>query len=194
MPKKLLNLYVRAVGGAVRLPFTVASRTTKLAFDTAEAAYGLVRGGGEPAQREPTPSPSTPSPSAPAPAHDSRAEAEPQPAPLSDAPAIDYDAEPLTPIGHDAEVAKTIDDEDELVAEFADPGAEDGPGATIEVDPPWHGYEVMHADDVVARIADADEAELFVLELYERAHKKRQTVIEAAEGRLRELANLPRRA
>jgi hypothetical protein len=188
MPKKLLNLYVRAVGGAVRLPFTVAARTTKLAFDTAEAAYGLVRGAGEPTRREPAPSPS-----APAPAHEPAAAPEPQPTPLSDAPGIDYDAEPLTPIGHDAEAAKTIDDEDELVAEFADPGAEDGPGATIEAEPPWDGYGVMHADDLVARIADADEAELFVLELYERAHKSRQTVLAAAERRLRELANLPRR-
>jgi hypothetical protein len=187
MPKKLLNLYVRAVSEAVRLPFTVASRTTKLAFDTAEAAYGLVRGAGEPARRE-----AAPSPSVPAPTNDLPVEPEPQLTPLSDAPDIDYDAEPLTPIDHDAEVAKTIDDEDELVAEFADPGAEDGPGATIEVDPPWDGYGVMHADDVVARIAGADEAELFVLELYERAHKDRRTVIEAADARLRELANLPR--
>jgi hypothetical protein len=198
MPKKLLNLYIRAVGGAARLPFTVAARSTKLAFDTAEAAYGLVRGGaGEHDSREPAPPPATSTPT-PTPTREAivEPEAEPAPAepePLPQAPVIDYDAEPMTPIGQ-AEVAKTIDDEDELVAEFADPGAEDGPGPTIEVEPPWDGYGVMHADDVAARIAAADEAELFVLELYERAHKNRRTVIEAAEGRLRELANLPRRA
>ncbi len=76
----------------------------------------------------------------------------------------------------------------ELVAEFAERGAEDGAGANATVDEPWQGYAQMSADAITARIGDADLAELAVVELYEQTHAKRQTVLEAAERRLRSLS------
>ena len=58
-------------------------------------------------------------------------------------------------------------------------------------DQPWDGYEDQTADEVVARIGEVDAAVLAVLELYERSHKDRRTVLGAAERRRRELANAP---
>ena len=84
-----------------------------------------------------------------------------------------------------------IDDEPELVAESSDPGAEDGAGAELHVDEPWDGYRSMKAADIRDRLALADAAQLAVLQLYESTHRKRRTVLEAAERRGRELANTP---
>jgi hypothetical protein len=103
----------------------------------------------------------------------------------------DYDAEPPTPLDESAKAAKTIDDEPELVAEFAEPGAEEGASAEVEIDEPWDGYDNLSAEDVIARIEHAGPAELAVLELYEQAHKNRQTVLSAAEARYRALENAP---
>jgi hypothetical protein len=104
---------------------------------------------------------------------------------------IDYDAEPPTPLDESATAAKTIDDEPELVAEFAEPGAEEGASAEIQIDEPWDGYDDLTADDVIARIEHAGPAELAVLELYEQAHKNRKTVLSAAQARYRALENAP---
>ncbi len=41
----------------------------------------------------------------------------------------------------------------------------------------------MKSDEVIARIDDAGAAELAVVELYEKAHKDRQSVVAAAERR-----------
>ena len=69
--------------------------------------------------------------------------------------------------------------------EEAEPGAEDGAGAAVRVQPPWEGYERMAAREVIARLGDATPAELAAVELYERTHRSRQTVLEAAERRLK---------
>ena len=108
-------------------------------------------------------------------------------APVIDRAGIDYEAEPATPLDPAAELAKTIDDEPELVEEWADPGAEDGAGAAVEVDEPWPGYADMNANTVIARLREASAAELALVELYEPAHKGRKTVLTAAERRLREI-------
>ncbi len=84
-------------------------------------------------------------------------------------------------------MAKTVDEEPELVAEFAERGAENGAGANATVDEPWEGYAKMKADAIVARLGEADLAELAVVELYEQTHGKRQTVLRAAERRHRSL-------
>jgi hypothetical protein len=105
--------------------------------------------------------------------------------------AVDYDAGPPTPLGESETAAKTIDDQPELVAAFAEPGAEDGASAEVEVDEPWDGYDNLSADQVVERIGRLGAAELAVTELYERTHKDRLTVLEAAERRQRGLANAP---
>jgi hypothetical protein len=107
-------------------------------------------------------------------------------------PEIDYDGTPPTPLDETAAAAKTIDDEPELVAEFAEPGAEEGASAELEVDEPWDGYDELTAEEVMARIDESDAAQLTVLELYERAHKNRRTVLTAAERRHRALNNAAR--
>jgi hypothetical protein len=113
---------------------------------------------------------------------------EPSPDPLRD---VDDGLPAIQPVDESADRAKTIDDEPELVAEVAEPGAEDGASAELEVDEPWDGYDDLAADDVIERIRQADAAELAVVELYERSHKRRRTVLAAAERRGKELANAP---
>jgi hypothetical protein len=113
---------------------------------------------------------------------------EPTPRPRRE---VDYELPEAQPAGESGGRAKTIDDEAELVAEVAEPGAEDGASAQIEVDEPWKGYDDLAADDVIERIRLSDAAELAVVELYERSRKRRRTVLAAAERRQRELANAP---
>ena len=71
-----------------------------------------------------------------------------------------------------------------LVAELADPGAEDGAGAELHVTEPWQRYDALSAADIVDRLATQDRAALSVLLLYERTHRARKTVLEAAEREL----------
>ena len=75
--------------------------------------------------------------------------------------------------------------EDELVEAFADPGAEEGVGATVTIDEPWAGYAHMTANDVIARLPDASPEELAAIELYEHAHRDRKSVLAAANRELR---------
>ncbi len=83
---------------------------------------------------------------------------------------------------------------DEVVAESADAGAIDGAGASMTVAAPWTGYDRLRAPDVIDRLAGADQAELAVAELYERAHKNRSTVLAALARRLTEASAPARRA
>lgn len=108
--------------------------------------------------------------------------------PAPPAPITPPDEQPDTPLTHEQEVVKTLEDEDQLVAEFAEPGAEDGAGAQLAVEEPWEGYAQMNAGTIVSRIDQAGPAELALVELYEQTHKKRQTVITAATKRLRALS------
>jgi hypothetical protein len=72
-----------------------------------------------------------------------------------------------------------------LVEEFAEPGAEDGVGAQVRVEPPWDGYERMTAKQVMSRLASASSAELAAVQLYELSHRGRQTIVNAVERELR---------
>ncbi len=72
-----------------------------------------------------------------------------------------------------------------VVAEVAEEGAEEGAGAEVHVDEPWHGYRAMTAADIRARLADADSTVAAAVKLYEGMHKDRTSVIEAADRRLR---------
>jgi len=74
------------------------------------------------------------------------------------------------------------------VREVAEPGAEDGAGATIRVAEPWNGYRRMNAKDVVERARSANQAELAAVRLYESRHRSRQTVLAAIDRQLK-LAN-----
>lgn len=78
-----------------------------------------------------------------------------------------------------------VSEEPELVEESAEPGAEDGAGAEVEIAEPWPGYRMLTAVDVIERIEAATPAELAAIELYERAHRNRQTVLDAAQRSLR---------
>jgi hypothetical protein len=81
-----------------------------------------------------------------------------------------------------------VSEEPELVEEFADEGAEEPPGPEISVAEPWTGYRRMTAPEVVDRVASATREELAVVELYEATHRKRKTVLAAADRRLKELS------
>ncbi len=118
-----------------------------------------------------------PPPPAPSPPPGPSPEVTPTPSP---------DELPDTPLTRAAEAAEVAQEPDEVVAEFAEPGAEDGAGAQIDVEAPWEGYDDMAAQAVVARIAQSEPAELAVLQLYEGTHKGRRTVLAAAERRLRD--------
>ena len=99
--------------------------------------------------------------------------------------------EPTTPEPPPAPAHVT--EQPELVHSYAEPGAEDGPGASVHVAEPWKGYGHMTADDVVARLAAASPEELAAVELYERVHRGRRTVLTGARDRLRRTSGRGRR-
>lgn len=70
------------------------------------------------------------------------------------------------------------------VAEFAEPGAEDGAGPEIEVAEPWDGYDQMTAPEIQRALADAEPAALAAVRLYESVNKGRSSVLEAVDRRL----------
>jgi hypothetical protein len=82
-------------------------------------------------------------------------------------------------------VALHVDAEAEVVEEVADPGAQDGAGAQVRVDPPFDGYDALRAADVVARLRGADVATLGAIELYELSHRRRRTVLDAVTKELK---------
>lgn len=191
MPLRLLTLPVRVGVGVVRFSLRLAGRavgfgdsgsngsspTSTTADRTAEPSRSPAETGDARDGEGRSPAPASP----PAPATKASAATEPtQPSAASDR------AEP-SPISPSEEAAKTIDDEPVVVAEFAEPGAEDGAGAEVDVDEPWPGYSGMAADAVVDRLTQLDAPQLAVVELYERSHKNRETVLDAAERRLRSL-------
>ena len=78
-----------------------------------------------------------------------------------------------------------VSEEPTLVEEFAEPGAEDGAGAQVRIAEPWDGYAHLNAKDVIARVSDVNAVELAAVQLYEAAHRNRETVITAVERELR---------
>ena len=74
------------------------------------------------------------------------------------------------------------------VAESADPGAEDGAGAELEIEEPWEGYSQQDARTILRRLGPAGSEALAAVELYERTHRKRRSVLAAAERRLEQLS------
>jgi hypothetical protein len=78
-----------------------------------------------------------------------------------------------------------VSEEPTLVAETAEPGAEDGAGAELRVDEPWGGYAKLTAAEVRDRLASASDEELAAVELYESTHRRRRTIIDASKDTLR---------
>jgi pimeloyl-ACP methyl ester carboxylesterase len=70
----------------------------------------------------------------------------------------------------------------EEVAESADPGAEEGAGAELHVDPPWEGYDEMTVPEIRERLQDASPELLTLVRLYESTHKNRTGVMRALEA------------
>jgi hypothetical protein len=207
MTQKLLTLPFRLGIGAVRTALDLSFKTLDVSAKLAGTAVEILRPGGQssepfPPERStetPPPEPPPPKPRKPAPSRVNGHSAAPQAPQTSHAPpggqappaapVSPPDEQPATPLTHGQEVVKTLEDEDELVAEFAEPGAEDGAGAQLDVNEPWDGYAQMNANAIISRIDQADQAELALLELYEQTHKRRQTVLTAADRRLRALSS-----
>lgn len=174
---EITRLGVRAGVEAVRLPLRLISNLVAHGHHDSAVAAPPVRARPEPAVR---PSRPAEAPAEPAPAAEQAVEIEvPPPAPAPE--------RPLQP----EEEPPHVDTEPELVAEFAEPGAEEGAHAEIRVNEPWEGYSRMKVAEILARIPTASAAELAVIQLYESTHRNRKSVLAAIQRREKELANLP---
>jgi hypothetical protein len=193
MAGKIITLPLRVSFQSARLLTRVTAGTAGRALALAGQTIGAV-----------TPSPPTPRTTAPTPppprreapsvrAVSSIRTPRPEPAPPLQAPepvhepkAPPLGAAPKAPPPGAAEKSPVhVSEEPELVREVAEPGAEDGAGATITVAEPWNGYGRLSAKDVVARARSADRAELAAVRLYEARHRSRQTVLAAVDRQLK---------
>jgi hypothetical protein len=211
MPQKLVTFPVRVGVEAARFALRVTARLAGSAIDLARSrsrsddgaqSSGRASAPGGPARPKPSSSPSPPRRRAPSPDPRTARAAEraasngppatppapPSPPPAPATPPTPPAEQPDTPLSREQAAAKTIDDTPEVVAERADRGAEDGAGAQLDIEPPWEGYDEMTAAQVGERLAEADAAAVAIVELYERGHKKRATVLAAATRRLRALS------
>lgn len=146
--------------GLIKLPVSLGVRVTKGAV---ELVWGLLHE----QQAQPRP----PAPARPEPVTTPR-RAAPTPSPVRE-------PEPAPP------EPEHVDTGVEFVASFSEPAAADGAGAEVDVAEPWDGYAAMKAADVTKRLADASPEEAAAVELYEATHRKRRSVIAAAERRLK---------
>jgi hypothetical protein len=155
------------VPGLIRLPLELGSAVAKLALDAglavARAAGGLFAGDSDEVRYEVVVPAARPTPAPPAPA---------PPAPVPPPPPEE---------GH-------VSEEPVAVAEFADAGAEDGAGAELEIEEPWEGYSQQDARTILRRLGPAGREALAAVELYERTHRKRRSILAAAERRLEQLS------
>jgi hypothetical protein len=174
MTQKLLTLPFRLSFGAARTAFDVSSKTLSVSTKVAATAIELLTPGTS--QREDS---ETVRPEAVR-----RAVTRP---PASRESRVNGDSAGSGPAAPPVPQAAPVRPP-EVVAQFAEPAAEDGAGAQLDVEEPWDGYAEMNASAIISRIDQSDPAELAVLELYEQTHKKRQTVMSAAAKRLRVLS------
>lgn len=116
-----------------------------------------------------------------APERGAEEEPEPPPPPVAERARNGHErveARPPAPPAH-------VSEEPELVAEFAEEGAEEEAGAEIEIEEPWDGYDRMRSAEIQQRLEYASDEVAAVVRLYEAAGKNRQTVLRAADHRLR---------
>ena len=147
------------VPGLIRLPLELGSAVAKLALD---GGLAVARAAGGLLASDPD---------------EVRFEAVVQPAPA----AAPTPPPPPPEEGH-------VSEEPVQVAEFAEPGAEDGAGAELEIEEPWEGYSQQDARTILRRLGPAGSEALATVELYERTHRKRRSVLAAAERRLEQLS------
>jgi len=187
MLTELVTLPLRVGVRATRLWLRGAEQVFELAQQVVEST-GVIPGGRRASQpasdstqpgREPSwaDAPSFPNEPAAAPSVSAAPESTPrdEPEPVTrDEPEPEITPEPAH-----------VSEEPTLVEEVAEAGAEDGAGAQVNVAEPWPDYRRMNARDVLSRLGTASAAELAAIQLYERAHRARQTVLSEAERRLR---------
>jgi hypothetical protein len=159
------------IGELMTLPLRVGVRATQVWLRAAEQTFAVVaettgRLIGRVASDEEPPRRIEP--------RGDQVEQRPEPAPYDPWPQEPATSEPLH-----------VSEEPELVAEVAEPGAEDGARASVRVQAPWEGYDRMKAADVADRLAGANAAQLAAVRLYETRTKDRRTVLEAVERELR---------
>jgi hypothetical protein len=170
--------------GAARLGVRIGVEAAKLPLRILSELLGH-EDGNAPTVVRPVPTPSRAEPEASA--------TEPEPVPIVEAeerpyhPAFESEVEPEP----EPEPPAHVDDEPELVAEFAEPGAGDGAGAELHIAEPWEGYRSLTAAQITARVSGASAAEVAVVQLYETSHRGRRSVLQAVERRSRQLANEP---
>lgn len=165
MVSELISLPLRLSARAVRLSLHTAEEAVRLTVSVAEQVIQTVR----------------PEEAGPLETVRPRPRDEPTATRPRDEPTGGTAPEPAA----DAREPAHVSAEPTLVEERAEPGAENGAGAEIHIDEPWPGYERMAATEIVDRLQAADPAELAAVELYERTHRTRQSVLTAAEDRLR---------
>jgi hypothetical protein len=162
---------VGVITGPARMGIRLGREGITLVVRGAGAVGGLLSG--EPSRAE-SERPPEPAPSGPTVESPPRPAAPPPPAPREPPPDAETEPEP-----------EHVDEQATLVAEFAEPGAEDGAGAELELSEPWEGYDGMHVDEVLPRLGDASTEALAAVVLYERTARDRAAVIEEAERQLR---------
>jgi hypothetical protein len=158
----------------VRIGVRVGRDAVTLAVRGVGAVAGVLRGDPEHVQRA-APREADAAPPGPT-VEPPRPPATPPPPPTSEAP-----PEP------EAEAAEPahVDEGATLVGEFAEPGAEDGAGAELELSEPWEGYDEMQVDELLPRLGDASSETLAAVVLYERSTRDRAAVVDEAELQLR---------
>lgn len=138
-------------------------RPLELTLHTALGAVSLVRTSAEALLG----SPQVPAPEADVPA---------EPGPPPPRPEPEEPPEPPEPAHVDTGVTP--------VAEYAEPGAEDGAGPEIDIAEPWPGYDQLTAAEVERALAEASSEALAAARLYEAMHKERKSVLQAIDRRL----------
>ena len=189
MAGKIITLPLRVSFRSARLLTRVAAGTVDHALALAGRTIGAV-----------TPSPPAPQTTAPVPSPPPREVPRPTEAPPPrEAPPVRAVSSIRTPrpesappapqaVDFDAPTEREpahVSEEPELVAEVAEPGAEEGAGAAIHVAEPWNAYGHMSAKDVIARAKSANPAQLAAVRLYEARHRSRQTVLAAVDRQLK---------
>ena len=165
----------------LRLPLALLELALRDGLSLARSVLRLVQpSSGE----DPAPAPSRPvarpDPAAPRPV---RADAAMQRTRERERAAVPPPAPPVAPPVPEAEL---LGEQPARVSREAEPVASFGPSgdahATIDVMPPWKGYEAQPAAAIVARVRGADEATKAVVLLFEQGHKRRATVLKAARA------------
>jgi hypothetical protein len=168
---------LRVVGRAITLGLSATERLIDAAIPRSDGAAGAPHRAeaSSSAAAAPPPSGDQPAPTA-TPSPTSMAPVPPTRPAAAEAPTVA--AAPAPTPAHVSRDARHVE-------AFADPGAEDGAGASVHIEEPWQGYGHMTANDIIARLTTASSEELAAVALYERAHRDRRTVLAAAERELR---------